>query len=550
MPNKLKITRDAACGVHAGRACFGSLRHGSLLAAGLLTGMLAAGEGSSPLRAVPAAGTRPNILFILTDDQTHRSVSAYPAAYPWVKTPHIDRLAREGIRFAPAYIGANCIPARATLLTGLHATGIQSLRRAALREAGDVPEYWPRVFRRHGYHTAQIGKWHTEGHMGHGLDWDYQVVWSRLVGGSQNNLNYQTNQLLSINGGEPRLVAGYSTDNYTGWAVEYIRGRHRDPAKPWYLWLCYDAPHGPFIPADRHRQEYAGAPVPVPAGIYPPRPGKPGYMRDVATWVPGDDGVPVLRESHYQADAVLRRHRATENFPRTLPDWVRRYHQTVCALDDGVGELLQALEETGQRENTLVVFTSDQGLAVGQHGFFDKHAPYDANLAAPLIISLPGVTPAGAVCDVPVAGVDLIPTFFHLAGIEPPWKMHGRDLTPLLRDPWAEWAHPALLVYTIGAWGDDTREVPEHSSTPLPARGFRVPWWVLLREGNYKYIRTLVPREIEELYDISRDPEELTNLALDVSERDRLTRLREATLAELRRIDAKLADRLPPIGMR
>ena len=128
------------------------------------------------------------------------------------------------------------------------------------------------------------------------------------------------------------MTAGYSTDNYTRWAVEYIRGQHRDPEKPWYLWLCYDAPHGPFIPAERHRDDYAGASVPTPANIYPPRPGKPAYMQNVATWVPDASGTPIMRELHYEADGVLQRHRGKLNFPKALPDWVRLYHQTVSAL--------------------------------------------------------------------------------------------------------------------------------------------------------------------------------------------------------------------------
>jgi arylsulfatase A-like enzyme len=509
---------------------------------GLLVALLGANRGQAATR------TPPNILFILTDDQSHRAVGCYPEAYPWVRTPHIDRLAREGVRFAPAYIGSNCIPARGTLLTGLHATGIESLRPSVLATRKDeLPDYWPRVFRRHGYHTAHIGKWHTDGHMGYGVDWDFQKVWSRLVGGRDYNLNYQLDQFISTNGGTPELTGGYSTDNYTRWAVEYIRGRQREPGKPWYLWLCYDAPHGPFVPAERHRNEYPHVDVPAPADIYPPRPGKPAYMQNVATWVPGPDGVPQMRDSHYEADAVLQRHRRRENFPRTLPDWVRRYHQTVCALDDGVGMLLRALEETGQRENTLIVFTSDQGLAVGQHGFFDKHAPYDANIAAPFIVSFPGRVPQGAECHVAVSGVDLVPTFFRFAGISLPWKMHGRDLSPLLQNPREPWNHPSLLVYTIDAWGDDTVKLRSEKSA-LPARGFRVPWWVLLRAGRYKYIRTLVPDEIEELYDIESDPEELTNLALETGQRGRLEQLRSATLEELRRVDAKFVDHLPPVA--
>ncbi len=518
-----------------------SRRRLSLLAASALV--------SAVGTAAAADAERPNILFIFTDDQSHRTVGAYPDAYPWVSTPHIDRLAESGIRFAPIAVGSNCIPSRATMLTGRHSTGIESQRRRADASLPDYDErgplFLPRVYREQGYDTAHIGKWHTTGGTGHGRDWDHQKVWSRLVGGSEFNLNYQSNQLISTDGGEPVLTEGYSTDNYTRWAVDYIRGAHRDPAKPWFLWLCYDAPHGPFLPAERHADRYRDSEVPVPADIFPPRAGKPGYMQQVATWEPGADGVPVMRETHYEADGVLRKHRADRDFPHTYPDWVRLYHRTVCALDDGVGELLRALDETGQRENTLVVFTSDQGLAVGQHGFFDKHAPYEANLAGPLIFSQPGSLPQGAVCDAPVAGVDLPPTLLKFARIDPPWEMHGRDLSPLLEDPGRPWPHPALNVYTIGAWGEETAEIPDFSARDLPLRGFLVPWWVSLRQGRFKYIRTLVPDEPEELYDLEADPEELENLALEEAHRETLARYREAAGEELRRIRAPFADRLP-----
>jgi arylsulfatase A-like enzyme len=211
--------------------------------------------------------------------------------------------------------------------------------------------------------------------------------------------------------------------------------------------------------------------------------------------------------------------------------------QTVSALDEAVGTLLAALDETEQRENTLIVFTSDQGLAVGQHGFLDKHAPYDATIASPLIFSLPGVLPQGSLCDRPVGGVDLVPTFFRFAGIDLPWEMHGRDLTPLLKDPNRAWPYPVLLTYTVSRFGDDTAVIPVRRGRPD-----RVPWYVLLRQGRHKYIRTLVAGEVEELYDLETDPEELVNLALDVRHRDDVVAHRRSALSELERIQAPLVD--------
>jgi arylsulfatase A-like enzyme len=231
----------------------------------------------------------------------------------------------------------------------------------------------------------------------------------------------------------------------------------------------------------------------------------------------------------------------------SLTAWIRQYHQGVLAIDEGVGTLMAALKASGQLENTLVVFTSDQGFAWGQHGFRHKLAPYDATVRSPMIVSMPGTLPQGKVCPSPVGGVDLIPTFFQFAGINLPWKMHGHDLTPLLKNPLAKWSHPVLLTLTGRKYGSDTDRVP---TDPKERDINGIPWWVSLRQGRYKYIRTLVANEIEELYDIKADPEELTNLALKPKHANTLTEFRKATVSELKRTDAKMADHLPSVGTR
>jgi arylsulfatase A-like enzyme len=427
------------------------------------------------------------------------------------------------------------MPSRATLLTGHHPYGVRSMRMVGAYPGSTYdPQqcpFWPKVFRKHGYVTAQIGKWHTGTDTGYGRDWDYQAVWNRPKF-PKNSPNYYDNQLISVNGGEDKLVKGYSTDNYTRWASEFIRGKNRDPARPWYLWLCYGAVHGPFTPADRHREAYPGVAVPTPQDIYPPRPGKPDYMQRVNFWIEGPDGQPVQRG------------RGNRPQGKTLAAAVRQYHQAVLALDEGVGKLMAALKETGQSENTLVVFTSDQGFAWGQHGFRTKLAPYDANIRAPLIFSMPGTLPQDTVCKTPVGGVDLVPTFFRFAGIDLPWKMHGHDITPLLQNPDSDWPHPVLTTLTQRQYGADTDVVP----TDPKLRDLQgIPWWVSLCEGRYKYIRTLVAGEVEELYDLAEDPEELNNLALDPNYAGRLAKMRAATVAELRRTGARVADNLPAV---
>lgn len=503
------------------------------------------------LLAYASAGaddSRPNILFIYTDDQSHRTVSCYPDSFDWVRTPNIDRLAAEGVRFAHAYIGSWCMPSRATLLTGRHQHGIESMRMegqypGSAYDPQQCP-FWPSVFRQNGYTTAQIGKWHTGVDPGYGRDWDYQIVWNRPRHPA-NAPNYYDNQLISKNGGEPELVTGYTTDNYTKWAIDFIHGEGRDADKPWYLWLCYGAVHGPFTPADRHLGDYRDIEVPVPADIYPPRPGKPEYARNFEFWKPGPNGEPVERKVRERSPVGMK------DIPgRPLRDWVRQYHQGVLAIDEGVGRLLAALEESGQEENTLVVFTSDQGFAWGQHGLKSKVAPYRAAVEAPLIIRPPkglASNSAGRVVEEPVSGVDLVPTFFSLARIDLPWKMHGFDLSPLLESRDATWNHPAMLVHTARSYGSATDVIPPTGDKAL-YHGPGIPWYVMLAEGRFKYVRNLVAGETEELYDMQADPGELINLAHDPQHDALLRRLRNATVTELKRTDAGMVVNLPSVG--
>ncbi|MGL4549593.1 MAG: sulfatase-like hydrolase/transferase, partial [Gemmataceae bacterium] len=435
----------------------------------------------APLLALAAALTpsadRPNILFVYTDDHSYRSLACYPGAYPFVRTPNLDRLAKEGVRFAGAYNGSWCAPSRATLLTGLHPFGVQSMRFSEPYPNSTYDparcKFWPAEFRRRGYVTAQIGKWHTGTDAGFGRDWDHQIVWNRPAF-PKNAGAYYAGQLLNIDGAEAKRVEGYSTDNYTKWAVEFIGGKRRDPKKPWLLWLCYGATHGPITPAARHRGLYADAKVPVPADVLPPRPGKPKYVQEMRGWVKAEDGTIV---SAGKAGGEVG-----DPGRLTLASMVRQYAECSQAIDDGVGELLKALEATGQTENTLVVFTSDQGFAIGEHGFRHKLAPYDANLRSPLIVRRPGTVPAGKVCDVAVSGVDLPPTFFATAGLEPPWAMHGHDLTPLLKDPSSAWPHLTLFTNTGEKFGSDTADIPKAFPKSLQNG---VPWWVACRQGRH-----------------------------------------------------------------
>ncbi len=165
-----------------------------------------------------AQGPKPNVLFIYTDDHSYRTISCYEHAEPWARTPNIDHLARRGIRFTHAYIGTWCMPSRVSMLTGLHAYGAKSMRMEGEYPGSEYdPQacpFWPAIFRQRGYHTAQIGKWHSGRDAGFGRDWDHQMVWNRPKHPS-NSPNYYHEQLISVDGAEPKVMPGYSTDNYT-----------------------------------------------------------------------------------------------------------------------------------------------------------------------------------------------------------------------------------------------------------------------------------------------------------------------------------------------
>jgi len=437
------------------------------------------------------------------------------------RTPNIDKLAASGIRFRAAYLGSWCMPSRAALLTGLQPHAIQSMHMTGQYPGSAYdPEqcrFWPAVFRRHGYQTAQIGKWHTGTDTGWGRDWDFQIVWNR-PGNPANAGSYYGPQILDFNG-ERRTVQGYATDNYTRWACEYIRGKGRDAHKPWYLWLCYGAIHGPTTPAKRHTGLLKRETAEVPPSIFGPRPGKPKYLDKTQAWEQTDSG-----------DAVVK------NSRKTHTAWLQQVHECMLALDEGVGEVVTALQESGQLRNTLVVYASDQGFANGEHGLKQKVAPYEASYSSPFIVSMPGTLPAGKVCRHTVNAPDVVVTFFAQAGLELPWKMHGRDLTPLLLDPEnAPWDRPTFFEHTGQDYGAAVTQAVAGKSEAVHAG---VPYYAALRHREMKYIRYLAGNEPEELYDLAADPDELTNLAGDAHHQKVLELYRDQLWQELQRTDA------------
>ncbi len=470
------------------------------------------------------AGTpRPNILYIFTDDQSRRTVSAYDNAHDWVLTPHIDALAANGIRFTTCYTGASCQMSRAMMLTGRLQHAIRNFdtsRYPACDYDPATQPFWPAEFRRNGYRTACIGKWHLGEDVGHGRDWDYSVIWDRC-GPKSNRSAYYENTLVRYNGGDRVPLNGYSTDRYTELAVDFIRNQSGQRDAPWFLWLCYGGVHSPYTEAERHLDRYAASPATdVPVDIFGPRPSKPRHLINYTRWERDAEGAPVDFDQR-----------------------VKKYHRAVSALDDGVGAIVDALRKTGQHKNTLVVFTSDQGFAWGQHGCREKWMAYDANIAAPLVISWPTRIQDPGVCRVAVTGLDIVRMFHTVGKVEPVQLLHGRDITPLLTAPEQTLSEPLLLTHTARLYGDTFLQYIKSGKFVGQASK---PAWLMMRKGQYKYIRHMDVDTIEEVYDLESDPLELNNLAVQRDFARRLKRLRDEAVGEIRPLGGEFVDSLPP----
>ncbi len=469
---------------------------------------------------------KPNILYIFTDDQSIRTVSCYPEAQPWVNTPNIDKLAKKGVRFRTCYTGAKCVPSRGNALTGM------------LQHNFDKStSYWPVEFRKQGYYTGMIGKWHWNIPR-HDETWDWSAVYEHHLPG--NGKNYYWDQSLRMHGDTLLKLEKYSTDAYTDMTIDFLKERAKDKDQPWYFWVCYGGVHGPYTPADRHIGSYQNAPeIDYPKDVYAPRPDKPEHGINLEMYSKDPNtGKPTNNKSKITLDA-----------------YVKKYNEAVRSIDEGVGRIMEALEETGQLENTVVVFTSDQGYAWGQHGYSLKIAPYDSHLLAPLIFVKPKEFPQNKVCDVPVNGTDIIATFHSMANVKPTNKLDGRDLTELITNPetdnWKE--DPMIQIYTGSyCYGNDTikMELEKAYKTGDWSRFIAHKFtgtkaWMMLQTGKYKYVRYIYKDYIEELYDLENDPEELKNLAVKAEYKTLLRKYRGQLLHEFEKKNCQFIDLLP-----
>jgi len=487
------------------------MRLRNLLLLCLLSACAAAPLGPQPRR-------RPNIVFILADDHAAQALGAYGSTS--AHTPNLDRLAAQGLRFDNAFCGnAICSPARASVLTGLHSHA-HGVVDNATRFDGALPTF-PKALGAAGYRTALVGKWHLKSDP---TGFDHWEVFP-------DQGEYYDPVLVSPRG--KRTVAGYTSEVVTDLALDWLEQQRGDDT-PFLLCLNHKAPHRSWAPGPRELELYAGEELPEPATLFDDystrAAGAVAQEMSVARHLSeydlklgapharGDEAIAAWRRAYDEENAALARQplegdaRTRWNYQRYAKDYLR----CVAGVDASVGRVLEWLERAGLTDATLVIYASDQGFFVGEHGWYDKRWMYEESLRLPLIVRWPGVIEPGRVEERLVQNIDLAPTLCDVASATPLPNAHGTSLLPLLegRTPRA-WR--SSIYYRYFEYPDSHRVEPHYG----------------VRTERHKLIE--FPRiGAREFYDLERDPHELNNLA-GQSEHSALEARLSAELARLRR---------------
>ena len=490
------------------------------------TGAVEPGRSSGAVEEESAArDERPNILFVYADDHAENAVSAYGSGLN--ATPNIDRLAEEGARFANSFVGNSiCAPARATVLTGLHSHAHGVMRNGHTFEPGQ--RTFPLALREAGYQTALIGKWHLRS-APEGFE-HYEV----LLGQGP----YYNPEIQSPSG--RRRVEGYTTEILTDLALRWLR-EDRDESRPFLLMVHHKAPHRRWLPGPRQLDLFADVDLPEPPTLFDDyadrAPGAAAQEMTVARHLdeldlkltrPGEltDAQYELWQASYGPRNEALRAAGLEG--ADLVRWkyqryIKDYLRCIQAVDDGVGALLDALDDQGLSDDTLVIYSSDQGFYLGEHGWYDKRWMYEESLRTPLLVRWPETVAAGSTIDELVQNVDLAPTLLELAGLEVPEELHGQSLLPLLRgEKPADWRDSIYYRY----WEfPGPHAVPQHYG---------------VRTARYKLIR-YPELDAWELFDLERDPQERQSVHGRAAYED----VRADLEAELTRLAARYGDELP-----
>ncbi|KPK68769.1 MAG: sulfatase [Acidithiobacillales bacterium SM23_46] len=472
--------------------------------------------------AFGASANQPNIIFIMTDDHASHAMSCYGSRIN--KTPNLDRIAAEGMRFDNCFCtNSICAPCRAVVLTGKysHVNGVIDNRV----QFDGSQQTFPKLLQQAGYETAIIGKWHLKSDP---TGFDY---WNVLPG---QGLYY--NPILREMGKRNKHI-GYVTDIITDSCLEWLR--HRDKGKPFCLMYHHKAPHRAWQPGPKHLFMYDNVTIPEPDDLFDDysNRGRAAKEQDMTIektlndtdlkFVTPRDLMPeqeklwnaaygpkneVFRNANLQGEDLVR-----WKYQRYIKDYLR----CIASVDDNVGRLLEYLDESGLAENTVVVYTSDQGFYLGDHGWFDKRFIYEESLRMPLLVRYPREIQAGSVNKDLAMNLDFAPTFLDFAGVAKPADMQGRSLRKLLGgERPADWRESIYYHYY------------EYPGAHMVKRHYGV------RTQRYKLIHFYHDIDEWELHDLEKDPNELRNVYGDPGYANIVVELK----AELRRLQKQYGD--------
>ncbi len=467
-----------------------------LLTWAILALAVAANVSAAKLHA-RSSEKRPNVVFILTDDQRWDQLGC--EGHPFLKTPHIDRLAAEGARFANMFVTTSlCSPSRASFMSGLYAN-----THGVVNNFTDYPRNlasFPRRLQESGYHTAYVGKWH----MGEADD-SARPGFDHWVSHSGQGKYFDTEFNID---GTRRVVEGYYTHVVTDMALEWLRSGHDD--RPFLLVLGHKAPHTPFTPEPKYEHIYDDINIGYPRSAFDLT-GKPKWIEErLDTWHGIYGPIYGFRDPFPDRSAA-----GVVQFD----NFVRAYTATIRSVDDSVGRVYQELKDLGQLDNTLIVFAGDNGMFLGEHGMTDKRAMHEPSIRVPLIARLPGLTRPGTVVQEQVLNIDLAPSIVEICGAEPLPDIHGMSWVRLLRGDTSGWRR---------AWYYEYNYEKQFPYTPN-VRGIRTDRWKLVR---YPHGDGGPDRHKSELYDLRNDPKELHNL-IDAPEHATLVKRLRAELDRL-----------------
>lgn len=422
---------------------------------------------------------KPNIIFILVDDLRWDAMG-FTGHYPFLKTPHIDQIRKEGVYFQNAFCTHSlCAPSRATILTGMfpQTNGVSTNQEDREFNPDKTPSF-AQILQGEGYKTAFIGKWHMAESKEPRKGFDY---WCSFSGQG----NYNGNDL-NING-TVITNEGYITDELNKYALDFV---DKNADKPFCLYLSHKAVHQPFTPPERDKDLYSTALVPEPAGWRDNLENKPAWQRI---------------EPNMEQRLRLRDRDLNKIIPvtsRKYAPWPakngkgeqKNYLRCLSAVDDGLGEIYDMLRKKGILDNTIIVFAGDNGFFHGEHGKGDKRLAYNESMRIPLVMRYPKIAKPGQLVSEMVLNADIAPTFLDIAGVPIPAQMQGKSVVPLLQNKNEGWRKSFLFTY----WPDLI---------------FSIPRIVAIRTERYLYSTTPDLNDIDELYDEQTDPAELNNLA-------------------------------------